>query len=154
MTNYDELNLSGLFFASLDGDFVPLPVNCYLYYDGTNFDLFYNTGDYRMYYKDNGGGVWTVVACNSWNGSYTGTETWYAVLTAGDPTALTGDVNDYIPNVSSVSNDGFTAVSDQTPAGDYVPSELDSNVTYGVLPDPSTGTRVSGLSLSRTRLGL
>ena len=109
-TDYGTLTLSGSNYSSLDGNYTLASFKGSLTYSGTSLDLDVG-GNYNVYYKDNGGGVWAIVAKrdtdNIHNNGSTGESngSWLAVLVSVDPTSITDDYNNFVPNYQSVDYD-------------------------------------------------
>lgn len=141
-TNHAVLTLSGTDHASLDGVYQLAAIKGSLSYSGTSLDLDVG-GNYNFYYKDNGGGVWAIVAKrdtdNIHNNSSVGESngSWIAVLTVNDPTSVTSDFNNYIPNYQSVDYDFLTYSSEQDADGNGAPSSAVSTVSYSVGSTPA-----------------
>ena len=150
-TDYDVLSLSGTFYSSLDGEYTRASYRADLDYAGTDLDLNFG-GDWNVYYKDNGSGVWAVVMKRDTDQSQsTNPElgTWLAVLTTIDPTTITASVNSFIPNYQAVANDFVTYSSEQDETGlGYSPSSADSQVSYAAGADPA------GLKFTNSKLGI
>lgn len=150
-TDYDVLSLSGTFYSSLDGDYVRANYRADLDYVGTDLDLNFG-GDWNVYYKDNGSGVWAVVMKRDTDQTQSTTPesgTWLAVLTTIDPTTITASVDSFIPNYQAVPHDFVTYASEQDETGlGYSPSSSDSQVSYAAGADPA------GLKFTNSKLGL
>ena len=152
-TNYGSLTLSGTLYSSLDGEYTLAPFKGSLTYSGTSLDLDVG-GNYNVYYKVNGGGVWAIIAKrdtdNVHNNGSTGESNgqWLAVLTTVDVTTITDDYNNLIPNYQAVDSDFVTSASEQDDTGNGTPSSADSQVTYGV------GSTPAGLIFDNDKLAI
>ena len=152
-TDYGTLTLSGTNYSSLDGVYSLASFKGSLSYSGTSLDLDVG-GNYNIYYKDNGSGVWSVIAKrdtdNIHNNGSTGETngTWIAVLTLVDPTSITADYNNFIPNYQSVDYDFLTASSEQDDNGNGTVSSASNHVTY------ASGNTPAGLIFENGKLAI
>ncbi len=152
-TDYGTLILSGTNYASLNGTYLLAPFKGSLSYSGTSLDLDVG-GNYNVYYKDNGGGVWAVIAKrdtdNIHNNSSVGESngSWISVLTSVDPTSITEDYNNFIPNYQSVDYDFITYSSEQDDLGNGTVSSTASAVTY------ASGNTPAGLIFENDKLAI
>ena len=152
-TNYGSLTLSGTSHSSLDGEYTLASFKGSLTYAGTSLDLDVG-GNYNVYYKVNGGGVWAVIAKrdtdNVHNNGSTGESNgqWLAVLTTVDVTTISEDYNNLIPNYQAVDSDFVTSSSEQDDNGNGTPSSADSQVTYG------SGSTPAGLIFDNDKLAI
>ena len=152
-TDYGTLTLSGSDYSSLDGNYTLASFKGSLSYTGTSLDLDVG-GDYNVYYKDNGGGVWAVVAKrdtdNIHNNNSTGesTGTWLAVLVSVDPTSITDDYNGFIPNYQNVDHDFLTYSSEQDDNGNGTVSSAVSGIDY------AAGNTPAGLVFENNKLAI
>ena len=152
-TDYGALTLSGSNYSSLDGEYQLAPFKGSLSYSGTSLDLDVG-GDYNVYIKDNGGGIWAVVAKrdtdNIHNNGSTGESngSWIAVLTAVDPTSISADYNNFIPNYQAVDYDFLTASSEQDDNGNGTVSSSAAGVSY------ASGNTPAGLVFENNKLAI
>ncbi len=144
-SDYSSLTLSSTGYASLDGEYQMLDYRAYLSYVGFELDLTFG-GDYNVYYKDNGSGVWSVLMKREVDGDADTNEggLWIAVLVTVDPTTITSDYNSFVPNHAAVdfifvSNSNVQATNGfKSPFGP----------TYGV------GSTPAGLKFDNDKLAL
>lgn len=152
-TDYGTLVLSGTNYASLNGTYTLAPFKGSLSYSGTSLDLDVG-GNYNVYYKDNGGGVWAVVAKrdtdNIHNNQSVGESngSWIAVLTSVDPTSIDADYNNFIPNYQAVDFSFITYSSEQDDLGNGTVSSAASEVTY------ASGNTPAGLIFENDKLAI
>ena len=152
-TDYGSLTLSGTGYSSLNGEYTLAPFKGSLTYSGTSLDLD-EGGDYNVYYKANGSGVWAIIAKrdtdNIHNNGSTGESNghWIATLTTVDLTTITDDYNNLIPNYQAVDSDFVTSSSEQDDDGNGTPSSADSQITYG------TGSTPAGLKFDNNKLAI
>lgn len=152
-TDYGTLTLSGSNYSSLDGAYTLASFKGSLSYAGTSLDLDVG-GDYNVYYKDNGGGVWAIVAKrdtdNIHNNNSTGESTgsWLAVLVSVDPTSITEDYNNFVPNYQSVDYDMLTSSSEQDDNGNGTVSSAVSGIDY------AAGNTPAGLVFENNKLAI
>ena len=123
-SDYSSLVVGGTGYTSLNGTYARLPYQAYLDYVGTDLDLTFG-GDYNVYYKDNGSGVWAIVARREIDGQEETSDggVWMSVLTTFDPTTVTSTVNSFIPNYQAVSYDSVSNSDAQDENGFVSPSE-------------------------------
>ncbi|CAM0046712.1 hypothetical protein VPHD485_0013 [Vibrio phage D485] len=150
-SDFSGFSLTETDHTSLNGTYTRLNYRAYLDYSGTNLDLTYG-GDFNVYYKDNGAGVWAIVARREIDGS-AGTSdsgTWMAALTTIDPTSITTDVTSFIPDYQAVDSDTCANADVQDEAGFRSPAEGYVLVTlsYG------TGSTPAGLKFDNNKLAL
>jgi len=95
-----------------------------LFSPGNTLDLKYG-GDFYLYYKDNGGGVWAVLAMLSPDGVESTSDEvwWYSYLATTDPTSVVADVTSYIPDTTAVDNDSVATEYVQVAANEFAPDE-------------------------------
>ena len=152
-TDYGTLTLSGSNYSSLDGAYTLAAFKGSLSYSGTSLDLDVG-GDYNVYFKDNGGGVWAIVAKrdtdNIHNNGSVGESngSWIAALTAVDPTSISDDYNNFIPNYQAVDYDFLTASSEQDDNGNGTVSSSASGVNY------ASGNTPAGLIFENDKLAI
>ena len=124
-----------------------------LSYSGTSLDLDVG-GTYNVYHKYNGSGVWAVVmkrdTDNIHNNGSTGEGNgqWLAVLTTTDPTNISADYNNFIPNYQSVDYDMITSSSEQDDNGNGTVSSSSSQVAY------ASGNTPAGLIFQNDKLAI
>ena len=152
-TDHSSLTLSGTGYSSLNGEYTLAGFKGSLTYAGTDLDLD-EGGDYNVYYKANGNGVWAMIAKrdtdNIHNNGSTGESNghWLAVLTNVDLTTVTSDYNSIIPNYQAVDYDMVTSSSEQDENGNGTPSSADSQITYG------TGSTPAGLKFDNDKVAV
>ena len=152
-TDHNSLTLSGTGYSSLNGEYTLAGFKGSLTYAGTDLDLD-EGGDYNVYYKANGSGVWAIIAKrdtdNIHNNGSVGESNgyWLATLTNVDLTTLTSDYNSLIPNYQAVDHDFVTSSSEQDEDGNGTPSSADSQITYG------TGSTPAGLKFDNSKLAV
>tara|TARA_Y100001956_G_C4117394_1_gene185608 strand:- start:317 stop:2197 length:1881 start_codon:yes stop_codon:yes gene_type:complete len=152
-TDYGTLILTGTGYSSLNGTYTLAPFKGSLTYAGTSLDLDVG-GDYNVYYKDNGSGVWSIIAKrdtdNIHNNFSVGESngSWIVVLTSVDPTSITEDYNNFIPNYQAVDFDFLTASSEQDDNGNGTVSSTASGVTY------AAGNTPAGLIFENDKLAI
>ena len=152
-TDYGTLTLTGSNYSSLDGVYTLASFKGSLSYSGTSLDLDVG-GDYNVYYKSNGGGVWSVIAKrdtdNIHNNFSVGESngSWIVVLTAVDPTSITEDYNNFIPNYQAVDFDFLTSSSEQDDNGNGTISSAASGVSY------ASGNTPAGLIFENDKLAI
>ena len=149
--DYDTLTLSGTFYSALNGDYSRMTYRGAIDDAGTNLD-FRIDGDWNVYSKDNGSGVWAVIMKRDSDESQSTSPesgTWLAVLTTINPETITDDVTSFIPNYQAVPHDFVTYSSEQDETGlGYSPSSADSQVSYAV------GSSPAGLKFTNSKLGI
>lgn len=151
--DYESLTLSGFNYASLDGVYSLASFKGSLSYFGTSLSLDVG-GNYNVYQKDNGGGVWSIIAKrdtdNIHNNGSVGESSgyWIAALTSVDPTSITEDYNNFIPNYQSVDYDFLTASSEQDDNGNGTVSSSASGVSY------ASGNTPAGLIFENDKLAI
>tara|TARA_R110002012_G_scaffold61702_3_gene161887 strand:+ start:1093 stop:2916 length:1824 start_codon:yes stop_codon:yes gene_type:complete len=152
-TDYNSLTLSGTGHSSLDGEYTLAGFKGSLTYSGTDLDLD-EGGNYNVYYKSNGGGVWAMLAKrdtdNIHNNGSVGESNghWIATLTNVDLSTVTSDYNSIIPNYQAVDSDFVTSSSEQDENGNGTPSSADSQIIYG------TGSTPAGLKFDNSKLAV
>ena len=152
-TDYNSLTLSGTGYSSLNGEYVLAGFKGSLSYSGTDLDLD-EGGNYNVYYKSNGSGVWAIIAKrdtdNIHNNGSVGESTgnWIATLTNVDVSTITSDYNSLIPNYQAVDSDFVTSSSEQDDLGNGTPASADSQITYG------TGSTPAGLKFDNDKLAV
>ncbi len=128
-TDYSGLTLSGLAESSLNGAYVRASYFGHFDDAGTALDFTYNAGNFDVYYKDNGGGVWAFLAKRSHDGT-SDTGQWRVNLITTDPTTITADVTDLVPDYTAVDGNVPTYSGEVSDSGRRVPASADSNVAY------------------------
>jgi len=152
-TDYSSLTLSGATYASLDGEYILAPVSGSFSFGSQQLD-FDEGGTYNVYYKDNGSGVWAMLAKrdddNLYNNgsAYDNIGPWLAVLTTVDVSTLNADYPALIPNYLAVDFDNVTTSSEQTNTGNGAPSSSASGLTY------ATGSTPAGLKFDNNKLAV
>ena len=158
-SDYGTLDISGVYYASLNGIYTRLPYTAMLEYSGLALDLTYGDTsiEWNAYYKDNGGGVWAICVKRDIDGSEnTNPEsgTWLAALTTTDPTALsfsgsgTATVSNMLPNYQAVDHEFITYSNESSGDGRFSPSSTSGNVEYAV------GNTPAGLVFSNDKLAV
>ena len=158
-SDYDSLTLSGLSYASLNGEYTRLPYSAELENVGINLDLTIGDLDidWNAYYKDNGSGIWAVCIKRDNDGDQETSPTsnaWMTVLTTTDPTSFsytgsgTSVVSSYIPDYSAVDYASPTYSNESSGDGKFSPASIDSNVSYG------TGSTPAGLLFDNNKLAI
>ena len=152
-TDYNSLTLSGTSHGSLDGVYTLAAVKGSLSFGSAELD-FDEGGNYNVYYKDNGSGVWAILAKRDDdnlhnNGSaYDNIGPWIAVLTTVDVSSLSADYPDLVPNHLAVDWDHITTSSEQDDNGNGTPASSASEVTY------ATGSTPAGLKFDNNKLAV
>ena len=152
-TDYNTLTLASTAHNSLDGEYTLAPYKGSLSFGSADLD-FNEGGNYNVYYKDNGSGIWAILAKRDDdnlhdNGSvYDNIGPWIAVLTTVDVSTLSADYPDLVPNHLAVDWDHITTSSEQDDNGNGTVSSADSQVTYG------TGNTPAGLKFDNSKLAI
>ncbi len=150
-SDYSALAVSGLDYSSLVGTYTRLPYRAFLDYAGLDLDLTVG-GDFNVYYKDNGSGIWAIIARREIDGDATTSDggSWMAVLTTIDPTSVTVTVNSFIPSYSAVDYDTVANADVLDESGNRSPATgyALSNLTY------SSGATPAGLKFDNDKLAI
>jgi len=132
-TAFGTMTLSGTGIATLDGVYTRAPHRGHWSNSGLSLDWSHNTGDYAMYYKDNGGGVYAMLAARDTDGdndTYGGIQGWMALLTSVNPATLSGNVFNQVPNYAMVDHFTATYSNETDENGALVPDGNSSFIGY------------------------
>ncbi len=132
-TDFATMTISGTGFATLDGEYTRAPHRGHWSNVGLSLDWSHNTGDYAMYYKDNGGGVYSMIASRDQDGdnsTYGGIQQWMALLTSVNPATLSGNVFNQVPNYAMVDHFVVTYNNETDENGALVPDGNSSFIGY------------------------
>lgn len=150
-SDYSSFTLTNTDHASLNGTYTRLNYRAYLEYAGTNLDLNYG-GDFNVYYKDNGSGVWAICARREIDGSAATSDsgTWMAVLVTIDPTTVSSTVSSFVPDYQAVDSDTVANADVLDESGHRSPAEgyVLNDLVYG------TGSTPAGLKFDNNKLAL
>lgn len=148
---YESMVISGLALNSLNGTYTRLPNNGHFNDIGpAQLDYTHNAGEYAMFYKDNGSGVYGLIGMQDGDGLNTsGAGYWWtATLVTVDPTTFSSNISAIVPDLNAVD---FTTVangSEQDENSNFVPNDIYSNVSY------LTGSSSSGMKFDNNKLGI
>jgi len=148
-TDYSQLSVSSSPVAPLNGVYTRAPFRGHASNVGLALDWTHNAGDYAMFYKDNGGGVYSVIVARDQDGdsdTYGSIQQWMAVLTSVNPATLSDDLANFVPNYSVAGYHVLGYGDDMDEAGALVPSASSPFVDY------STGSGSSYLKFNSDEL--
>ena len=152
-TDYGSLTLSGTGYSSLDGVYTLASFKGSLSYGSATLSLDVG-GNYNFYYKDNGGGVWSIIGKRDTDNIHNNGSSaesfagWMAALTLVNPTTITEDYPSFIPDYLSVDNFFITSSSDQDENGNGTVSVATGHVTY------AAGNTPAGLVFENDKLAI
>jgi len=148
-TDYSQLTVSGSPVSQLNGVYTRAPFRGHASNVGLALDWTHNAGDYAMYHKDNGGGVYAVIVSRDQDGdssTWSSIQQWMAVLTSVNPATLSDNLDNFVPNYSAAGYHVLGYGDDMDEAGALVPSDSSPFVDY------STGSGSSYLKFNSDEL--
>ena len=145
-TDYSTVTVSGQN-APVNGVYARLPNRGHFDNAGVSIDYFHNTGDYAMYWKDNGGGVYYMLGMRDTDGDYSdGSGSWYSFPVSVNPSTLNANVSNIVPDYTVTQYNLVSLSEGQDENGARIPDPADSAVTY------PTGSGASYLKFSSDEL--
>lgn len=152
-SDYSTFVVTDAAYSSLEGEYIRASYQAYVDYAGTNLDLTYG-GDFNLYYKDNGNGIWAVIVQREIDGDVDTDDlgSWLMCLVTVDPSSISSNYSSFIPNYQAVDYDTIADADVQDENGKISPAEggygFNSDASYG------TGSTPAGLLFDNNKLAL